>query len=377
MWVRNLAASAAPRRHVVTCSQAAARSICAVGSFGSGSSSCSTASALPAACVGDSSACTDTPAAASRQLRRCFGTLSRSYPGLAGHRFERSLAAAPVHSRIRRFSEWAHRPPGANPKRDDDPYTVLGVAKDASADDIKKAYRKLALKWHPDRNADNKAQAEAEFKRVSTAYQVLSDPDQRRMHDTFGTADAQQMRRTARSKAMTDEEAQMIFKAMFGDKPLSQIIKEVEEALGQQQAAMNAQEDALHQKAKQLRQEAMQLNLAALQANGLQRVNLMRLAAAKALQADRADEQHRALWLQNSAQRVQGRMAVNQLRQMDPEVQAVARREYSVRQVLSWTVALTSYFVIGASLLKSIFMFIMTSFGVRLGFAMLRMMKPK
>ena len=56
-----------------------------------------------------------------------------------------------------------------------DYYDLLGVNRSASDDDIKKAYRKLALKFHPDRNSGEK-QAEEKFKEVSEAYQVLSDP---------------------------------------------------------------------------------------------------------------------------------------------------------------------------------------------------------
>ncbi len=53
-----------------------------------------------------------------------------------------------------------------------DYYKVLGVDKSANDDELKKAYRKLAMKWHPDKNPDNKAKAEAKFKEVSEAYEV-------------------------------------------------------------------------------------------------------------------------------------------------------------------------------------------------------------
>ncbi|MCX7634144.1 MAG: DnaJ domain-containing protein [Syntrophales bacterium] len=71
----------------------------------------------------------------------------------------------------------------------EDYYKLLGVEKNASAEDIKKAYRKLAFKWHPDRNPDNKAQAEEQFKKISEAYAVLSDPEKRQQYDRFGSAD--------------------------------------------------------------------------------------------------------------------------------------------------------------------------------------------
>lgn len=66
-----------------------------------------------------------------------------------------------------------------------DYYEVLGVAKTASADDIKKAYRKLALQYHPDRNPDNK-EAEEKFKEAAQAYEVLSDEKKRKQYDQFG-----------------------------------------------------------------------------------------------------------------------------------------------------------------------------------------------
>ncbi len=68
-----------------------------------------------------------------------------------------------------------------------DYYQVLGVPKSASADDIKKAYRQLALKYHPDRNQGDK-NAEERFKEVGEAYAVLSDAEKRKQYDTFGSA---------------------------------------------------------------------------------------------------------------------------------------------------------------------------------------------
>lgn len=75
-----------------------------------------------------------------------------------------------------------------------DYYKILGVPKTASQEDIKKAYRKLALKWHPDKNPDNKEEAEQKFKELAEAYEVLSDKSKRDAYDRYGN---DHMRHTA------------------------------------------------------------------------------------------------------------------------------------------------------------------------------------
>jgi len=67
-----------------------------------------------------------------------------------------------------------------------DYYEILGVSRDANPEDIKKAYRRLAVKYHPDRNPDNSKESEEKFKEVSEAYKILSSPEKRQIYDQYG-----------------------------------------------------------------------------------------------------------------------------------------------------------------------------------------------
>lgn len=74
----------------------------------------------------------------------------------------------------------------AKHSEEDDYYTILEVSSSASADEIKKSYKKLAMRWHPDKNQDNPDEATKHFKAIGEAYQVLSDKDKRSLYDRYG-----------------------------------------------------------------------------------------------------------------------------------------------------------------------------------------------
>lgn len=97
-----------------------------------------------------------------------------------------------------------------------DYYDILGVSKNASADEIKKAYRKVAMQYHPDRNPNDKS-AEEKFKEAAEAYEVLSDQDKRAQYDRFGHAGVSGGARGGQGQGMNMDDIFSQFGDIFGD----------------------------------------------------------------------------------------------------------------------------------------------------------------
>ncbi|MGB7182595.1 MAG: DnaJ domain-containing protein, partial [Burkholderiaceae bacterium] len=92
-----------------------------------------------------------------------------------------------------------------------DYYEVLGVSKNASDEDLKRAYRRMAMKFHPDRNPDDKS-AEAKFKEAKEAYEILTDAEKRNAYDRFGHAGVDQTAGGGQGGNFSD-----VFGDIFGD----------------------------------------------------------------------------------------------------------------------------------------------------------------
>src|SRR5580692_1778632 len=95
-------------------------------------------------------------------------------------------------------------------------YATLGVAREAGAEDLKKAYRKLAMQFHPDRNPGDK-QAEAKFKEVNEAYDVLKDEQKRAAYDRYGHAAFENGGAQGGGFGFAEGGIGDIFEQMFGD----------------------------------------------------------------------------------------------------------------------------------------------------------------
>lgn len=109
-----------------------------------------------------------------------------------------------------------------------DYYEILGLEKGASEQDIKKAYRKLALKWHPDKNPDNKENASKMFQEISEAYEVLSDAEKRAVYNRYGKEGLQGSAPGGNFREFRQDNpvfhfrnAEEIFRDFFGGDPFS------------------------------------------------------------------------------------------------------------------------------------------------------------
>ncbi|KAK4401161.1 DnaJsubfamily B member 4 [Sesamum angolense] len=103
-----------------------------------------------------------------------------------------------------------------------DYYNILKVGRGATEDDLKKSYRRLAMKWHPDKNPNNKNEAEAKFKQISEAYEVLSDPQKRQIYDQHGEEGLKDMPppgSTGNQNGFNPRNAEDIFAEFFGSSP--------------------------------------------------------------------------------------------------------------------------------------------------------------
>mmetsp|Transcript_48516 Transcript_48516/g.126782 ORF Transcript_48516/g.126782 Transcript_48516/m.126782 type:complete len:361 (+) Transcript_48516:78-1160(+) len=97
-----------------------------------------------------------------------------------------------------------------------DYYGILGVGRDASPDELKKAYRKAAMKWHPDKNQDKRELAEKKFKEISAAYEVLSDSNKKEIYDRHGEAGLQRGAGGMGGGMPGGMDAEELFRQMFG-----------------------------------------------------------------------------------------------------------------------------------------------------------------
>ncbi|XP_017776004.1 PREDICTED: dnaJ homolog subfamily B member 6-A isoform X2 [Nicrophorus vespilloides] len=131
-----------------------------------------------------------------------------------------------------------------------DYYRVLEVPRGASTADIKKAYRKLALKWHPDKNPENMDEATKRFKEISEAYEVLSDEKKRRMYDQYGKEgliNGGSPRGRSRHEDdfdmdfgfFTFRDPEDVFREFFGDSPLGGLFGELHHVHGHRDRRRN------------------------------------------------------------------------------------------------------------------------------------------
>lgn len=162
-----------------------------------------------------------------------FAVQSRSSVGRHRHGChgqQTSFGADPLSASARYISTESHR----------DPYKTLGVDRNASADEIKKAYRREALKWHPDKNSPEKRkEAEQRFAAVASAYETLSDPEKKRQFDGGGfSSDSSGFSgggfpSSGFGGSHSQESAERLFREVFGAANADQLLSELFGSMGE------------------------------------------------------------------------------------------------------------------------------------------------
>jgi hypothetical protein len=247
-------------------------------------------------------------------------------------------------------------------------YDTLGVPRTASADEIKKAYRKLALRWHPDRNPDNQAVAEDEFKRISKAYAVLSDSDKRALYDRTGTEEAY----VGGGPGFTEQEAAEIWKQHFGDKKIHEVIDDL---FNQEVDTQKSLEAKLLLEVQSLREQAFQLEAQArdIRLTVRQRQQILDLVSRKIHEAHAAEQRLHAVRLQHVQDRIRLRFVVSRLRSLDP----VARTRNALSRRIAFASAFAAYFVFGFTFVKSFFVYLAMSVSIHVGSVFMRALRQR
>mmetsp|Transcript_47098 Transcript_47098/g.105671 ORF Transcript_47098/g.105671 Transcript_47098/m.105671 type:complete len:343 (-) Transcript_47098:11-1039(-) len=246
----------------------------------------------------------------------------------------------------------------------EDFYDILGLDRNATDEQIKKAYRQLALKWHPDRHTENKKEAEEKFKQVAKAYSVLSDEKQRSMYDS-GHSAAQFHQGAAGS---TGEDPVEIFRRMFGNKSLDEIVREMQNAANadmsksqEQIAEMRIQVDTLAEELKDA--EVMvahargQRDLIHWQREVIKRGNTLR----------HAQHQLQMSKIRAAVRENDYRSLIQKMRQLDPRFRAADR----VRRVLVWGSVLGAWTYWGFSIFGAVMFGVMVNFFSRIAIGLL------
>eukprot|EP00930_Biecheleria_cincta_P001550 TRINITY_DN102686_c0_g1_i1.p1 TRINITY_DN102686_c0_g1~~TRINITY_DN102686_c0_g1_i1.p1 ORF type:complete len:335 (+),score=61.78 TRINITY_DN102686_c0_g1_i1:108-1112(+) len=136
----------------------------------------------------------------------------------------------------------------ATSSHDKDPYKILGIDRGATEDEIKKAYRKEAMKWHPDRQPPEKrAEAQTRFSEVAGAYEILSDPEKRKQFDTFGGGSGNHFQGGRADSSPgpgwqhSPESAERLFREVFGSGAFEQMLGQIFGNAGSAQLRVGAE----------------------------------------------------------------------------------------------------------------------------------------